>query len=405
MRLTAKAIAALTLPEGRADIIHFDDELAGFGYRLRRSPAGKVNTTWVVQYRRGGASRRVLLGAGNVLSADQARGEARKVLAMVALGADPQGDKAVRRDRDRLSLRSVVDEFLVAKAETVRPGSLREITRHLTGPYFKPLHGMAVDSVTRRDVAAAIVAAQRRHGPNVAGVVRATLSSFFSWTLSMGLTEGNPVIGSAQPKGAEARSRVLSDQELVRIWVACGGDDYGKIIRLLWLTGCRRQEIGGMVWDELDTHRGTWTIPAARSKNAKPHTLPLMPMMREIIESVPRMAERDHLFGLHSPLGFTAWAQGKAALDAYSGVTDWRVHDVRRTFVTRLGDLGVAPHIIEQMVNHVSGHRSGVAGVYNRSSYEREVRNALALWADHIRVLVDGGERRVLPFAPVATDA
>ena len=403
MRLTAKAIAALSLPEGRADVIHFDDELSGFGYRLRRSPAGKVNTTWIVQYRRGGASRRVLLAAGNVLSADQARGEARKILAMVALGADPQGDKAIRRDRDRLSMRSVVDEFLAAKAETVRVGSLREITRHLTGPYFRALHGMAVDSVTRKDVAAAIVAAQRRHGPNVAGVVRATLSSFFSWAMTMGLTESNPVVGSAQPKRAEARSRVLSDAELGQIWKACGDDDHGRIVRLLILTGCRRQEIGGMVWDELDLDRGIWTIPPARSKNGKAHVLPLLPAMLDIVKTVPRMAERDHLFGLHSPLGFTAWAGGKAALDAHSGVTDWRVHDVRRTVATRLGDIGLAPHIIEQILNHQGGHRAGVAGVYNRSSYEGEVRAALALWADHVRALVEGGARRVLAFAPQAS--
>jgi len=132
--------------------------------------------------------------------------------------------------------------------------------------------------------------------------------------------------------------------------------------------------------------------------------LPLMPMMREIIESVPRMAGRDHLFGVHSPLGFTAWAGGKRALDA-SGVTDWRLHDIRRSVVTKLGDIGVAPHIIEQILNHQSGHRAGVAGVYNRSSYEREVRAALAMWNDHIRTLVDGGERKVVAFVPVATDA
>jgi integrase len=145
--------------------------------------------------------------------------------------------------------------------------------------------------------------------------------------------------------------------------------------------------------------------PGPPQQNGKAHTLPLMPMMREIIESVPRMAERDHLFGNISALGFTAWAGGKAALDVHSGVTGWRVHDIRRSVATHMANIGIAPHIVEQVLNHVSGHKSGVAGVYNRSSYELEVRNALALWADHIRVLVGGGERKVVAFVPVATDA
>ena len=281
--------------------------------------------------------RRVLLGSAEVLTAEQARAAAKKILAKVALGEDPQGDKADRRDNDRLSLRSVVDEYLAVKRNEVRPGTLREVTRYLTGPYFKPLHGMAVDSVTRRDVASSVVAAQRQHSATVASLARATLSAFFSWAMTMGLVESNPVIGAAQPKAAEPRSRVLSDDELVPIWKACGDDDYGKIIRLLVLTGCRRQEVGGMTWSEIDFERGTWTIPAERSKNGQRIRLPLMPMMLEIIASVPRMATRGHLFGARSAAGFSTWAEGKAALDARSGVKDWRVHDIRRTTATRAG--------------------------------------------------------------------
>ena len=115
MKITAKSIAALTLPEGKSDSIHFDDDLPGFGYRLRRGAGGNVNTSWVAQYRRAGATRRALLGAGAVLSAEQARNAAKQVLAKVALGEDPQADKAERRDKDRLSLRSVIDEYLASR--------------------------------------------------------------------------------------------------------------------------------------------------------------------------------------------------------------------------------------------------------------------------------------------------
>jgi integrase len=115
------------------------------------------------------------------------------------------------------------------------------------------------------------------------------------------------------------------------------------------------------------------------------------------------MVSRDFLFGARGN-GYTRWADGKAALDKRAGVTGWVLHDIRRSVATRLADLGAPPHVIEQILNHQSGHKSGVAGIYNRSSYEREVRAALALWEDHLRTLVEGSERKILPYTlPVAT--
>src|SRR4051794_40860515 len=115
-------------------------------------------------------------------------------------------------------------------------------------------------------------------------------------------------------------------------------------------------------------------------------------MMREIIATVPHMAMRDQLFGQRSH-GFTRWAKAKDELDEQSGVDGWVVHDIRRTVATRMADLGVQPHIVEQILNHQSGHKSGVAGTYNRSVYANEVRDALLMWEDHIRTLVEGTER------------
>jgi integrase len=215
----------------------------------------------------------------------------------------------------------------------------------------------------------------------------------------MGLVESNPTIGSPGPSAAEPRDRVLSDDELVAIWNACGNDHYGKIIRLLTLTGCRRREIGDVAWSEFDLDRGVWTLPAERSKNGRSHTLPILPAMRQILDTVPNVVGRDQLFGGCSH-GLTTWAEGKKALDARLGdrVKPWCLRDLRRTAATRMCDIGVPPHVVEQILNHQSGHRAGVAGVYNKSPYEREVRSALALWHDHIRMLVEGGERKVLPY-------
>ena len=333
-----------------------------------------------------------------MLSAEPARTAAKKVLAQVHLGEDPAADRRERREKDRLSFRSQVDEYLAVKAREVRPTTLREVTRYLTGPYFRPLHGMAIDKVSRKDVASRLVAISRQHGDTVAAKARDTLGAFFVWAVQNGLLENNPTIGTRKPQTNKPRDRVLSDSELAAIWNACKDDDYGRIIRLLILLAARRSEIGGMAWSEIDVERGTWTLPAERSKNGRKHTLPLLPMALDIIKGVPRMVSRDQLFGARSEDGFASCDKGKAALDARASIAKWTPHDIRRAVATRLADIGIAPHIIEQILNHQSGHKAGPAGIYNRSSYEREVHNTLALWCDHVRILVAGGERKIVPM-------
>src|SRR5215471_2223492 len=301
MNLTAKSVAALKL-DGRRDLIVFDDALPGFGYRLRRSHDGKrVLRSWVVQYKRAGASRRLSLPA-DAVTVEAARVWAKKNLARVRLGEDPALDKRERRDKDRLSLRSVIDEYLAAKQREVRPHTLRQVTRYLTGPYFKPLHGMPVDQVTRKDVASRLIIITREHGSIVASRARAALSTFFVWCLQTGLVEHNPIVGTMKPKEGKPRDRVLTDSEQAAIWRACGDDDFGKIVKLLILLGCRRAEIGGMRWSEFNDPRQptAWTLPAERSKNDKAHTLPIMPLVAEIISTVPRLVNRDQLFGARS---------------------------------------------------------------------------------------------------------
>jgi integrase len=319
------------------------------------------------------------------------------------MGQDPAGDRRDRRDKDRNSLRALIEDFLAEKERQLRPRSFVEVKRYLTTGYFKPLHGMPADTITRRDVSARVVAIARESGNPTAARAKGALSNLFVWAMQMGLVESNPTIGSAQPEEGKPRSRVLSNEELAAIWRVCGDDDYGRIIKLLILTGCRRQEIGDLRWSsEIDLDKATLTIPASRSKNGRTLVLPIMPAMREIIESVPKMATRDQLFGQRSH-GFTAWYEGKPALDKRSGVANWVVHDIRRTVATRMADLGVQPHIIEAVLNHQSGSKRGVAGTYNRSPYEREVKAALGMWHDHLRTIIARGERVVLNFTAAQT--
>ena len=415
MRLTTKTTTALILPPGKSDVIHFDDDLARFGYRLRLASDGKVLRSWIAQYKHGGRSSRVRIGAADVIPAEAARAEAKRLLAKVDLGEDPASDRRDRRAKDRYSLRSVIDEYLEARRPPqtdrerkdkarVRPKTYRELRRYLLDT-FRPLHAMPIDRVTRKDIAFHLARIKRERGVSVEACARAALNKFFSWAMTMGLIEHNAVIGTPMPGRSEPRSRVLSDEELVAIWKGsedCG--DYGKIIRLLILLGARRQEIGGITVEELDLDgpQPKWVLPAARSKNKRQHELPLMPMALSIIRSVPRMASRRCLFGVHSDKGFAAWDKGWRALVARSGVSGWTPHDLRRTFSTRLHDpLNIEPYIVEALLNHYSG-RSGSAGVYNLAKYLPRMRIALALWEDHIRSLVAGSERKILPFEAAA---
>jgi integrase len=400
MKLTAKAVAALILPPGKAEHIAWDEELSGFGFRLRRSHDGRaILKSWTVQYRHGGRKPRIKLGDYAVLGAEAARAEAKKLLGRVAIGEDPAADRRDRRDKDALVMARVVPEFLAAKEADLAPRTFVEITRYLTDPrYFGPLHRLPLDTISLKEVAARIVVIARESGNPTAARARGALVTFFSWAMRMGLATSNPCIGSINPP-TTARERVLSGDELRKIWLACGDDDHGRIIRLLILLGARRQEIGGISWTELDLEspQPSWTLPKGRSKNKRPHTLPLLPMALGII-SVPRMMSRDRLFGTRAAEGFSSWPQGKRMLDQRTGVENWTVHDLRRSVATGMADIGIQPHIIEHILNHQSGHRRGPAGIYNRSNYQHETRIALARWEDHIRTLIDGGERKVIPI-------
>jgi integrase len=395
-RLDKKTAAALTLPDGKTEDIHWDDQLDRFGLRLRRS-GGRVLRSWIVQYRRAGMTRRMTIGS-DALTLEQARLAGRKALAMVDLGEDPQADRGERRDKDKLSFRSVAVDYIKARQNEVRPVTLQHITGYLQrGDYFKTLHTMPLDRITRKDVANQLIKITELSGRPAAGQARATLSAFFAWCIKMGLTDSNPVIGTAQPRANPPRDRILSDTELAAIWTAAdGNDDFSRIVRLLILLPCRRQEVGGMAWSEIDLDAAAWTVPADRAKNGRAITLPCTASALRIISSVPRRVECDHLFGQH---GFTSWHRAKKALDAKLDIPSWNLHDLRRTCATRLADLGVAPHVIEQILNHQSGHRAGVAGIYNRSKYEREVKAAVAMWDRHITASIEGREQgNVVPI-------
>ena len=197
----------------------------------------------------------------------------------------------------------------------------------------------------------------------------------------------NPVQGTNRPVQPKSRERVLSDVELRAIWRACGDDDYGRIVRLLILTAQRRDEVGGMRRDEIADD--LWTIPGERTKNHLEHRLPLSPPALALVGEALRNTNRDFAFG-DGQRGFQGWSKCKARLDARiaadgAPLPAWTIHDIRRSAATGMADrLGVLPHIVEAVLNHVSGHKSGVAGIYNRARYSAEMRDALERWSEHV---------------------
>ena len=231
----------------------------------------------------------------------------------------------------------------------------------------------------------------------------------YAWAIGEGLCETNPVDGTNKADEGKPRDRVLSDKELAAVWNAAPEGDYGSIVKLLMLTAQRRDEIGSLRWSEIDTEAKTITLPASRTKNGREHVIPLSAQALAIIKATPQRANRDLVFGSGDG-GYSGWSKAKAAMDEKlgKGVAGWTLHDLRRTGATRMADSGVQPHIIEAVLNHVSGHKEGVAGIYNRAAYEPEKRAALDTLGSYIKTAMakaDGSERDASSGRPMPVTA
>lgn len=404
MKLTKANAQRITLAHGAHETIVFDEVLRGFGLRVREG--GK--RTWIVQYRIGRKQRRVTLGTVEAMDADQARAHAKSTISKAQLGIDTQLEKIETRAQASVTLGEVVKLYLSRRAsQRLKPRSLAEVERHLQ-KHWAALAEMPAQKVSRAQVAAQLGRIAGDNGPFAANRARAALSALYGWAIGEGLADANPVVGTNVATAELARDRVLSPDELKLVWQEAGEGEYGAILRLLVLTGQRREEVGGMLWSELDLKNGLWRIGAERAKNGLAHEVPLSEPAIAILEKQARRDDRDMVFGAGDG-AFQGWSNAKSALDrrtlkrlrennATAALLPWRLHDVRRTVATRLADLGVLPHVIEAVLNHISGHKAGVAGVYNRASYGNEKRQALAMWATHLLSIVDGLATSVAPL-------
>jgi integrase len=237
--------------------------------------------------------------------------------------------------------------------------------------------------------------------------MHACLSNLFRWAQQHRKVTVNPCVGVYHPGPPPARDRVLTDAELKLFWQACEqiGPPYGPLFQLLALTGQRLAEVTGMAYSELSDDLSTWTIPGSRVKNHRTHIVPLPPLVRSVIGGLRRIENHDGLVFTNSGKKLTGFSRAKSELDQSmatlaraEGLAAWRLHDLRRTCATGMGDLGILPHIVEACLNHVSGSKGGVAGVYNRAAYAAESAAALERWAVHVEGLVSGQPANVVPM-------
>jgi integrase len=401
VKLTDSRVAALVRSVDKNDYVEWDDDLPGFGVRLRGD-----SKRWIVQYRVGPQQRREILGDTRKVRAEAARKAARQRFAQAELGVDPATERARARAKAtaaQLTLGVVVERYLDAKKARLRPSTYGFANRYFN-VHWKPLHDRPIEAIRRADVAARLQGMIKEHGPTSAARARSNLSALFSWAMKEGLVDHNPVVATNDPEaGIPSRDRVLGLQEIATIWRHCQDDDFGRIVRLLILLGCRRQEIGSLKWSEIDFDRGTVTIAGARTKNGRELKLTLPPVALDLLQSMQPRAGCDNVFG-GGKNGFHAWSWCTGRLNNRIIVAEgkplphWTLHDLRRSTATHMADdeIGIQPHIIEALLNHFSGHKHGVAGIYNRASYPREIAAALQLWSEHLMAIVEGRKSKVV---------
>lgn len=405
MRITKSSIDAAE--PGTKDRLLWDDRLPGFGCKV--TPKG--SKVFVYQYRMGGRGspvRRYTIGKFGPITADQARREAETLALKVAQGIDPQ---TVKLEKARISVdlafSAYVDRFhrdYLTKAWRASERDALVLLRRYAVPV---LRNKPLPEVTRKDITAVVASARDKVA--TASLLFATLRRMMRWAVNQGDLERSPMEGMDAPAKAPSRDRVLSDDELRLVWKASFelGYPFGHIFRLLILTGARREEVTSLDWSELSREDEIWVLPSGRSKNGVAARQPLSTLavaeLDILAARVGGWRKTSFLFSTTGTTCSSGHSRAKARLDraiaklaAEEGVAPpepWRLHDLRRTLATGLQRLGVRFEVTEAVLNHVSGSRGGVAGIYQRHDWADEKRAALEAWARHVARLLSGADQ------------
>lgn len=406
---------------GAKDAFVWDDDVPGFG--LKVTPAG--GRIYVFQYRlggRGGTTRRYTIGKHGAFTPEQARRRAKDLAGLVHQGTDPidseRSDHAAKETAKRkLAEQARIESDLVFEkiaerwleyyeADGRRPSSVAMAKLVVNSHLLPALKGKVVPNLAASDFKAVIDAIPAKQR-GMRRAVYAYSSTFLSWAVDEGHITDKPLAGVRKPAAPESRDRVLSEDELAAIWSATTrvNAPFGAFFRLLILTAQRRSEVAGLDWNELSRKAAIWSLPSERAKNGIAHDVPLVPDVVAELDALAggdKWPKKGFVFTTTGKTAISGISKAKLALDrivARRGWTDgategeeepiapWRIHDLRRTAATGFQSLGVRFEVTEAVLNHLSGARAGVAGIYQRHEWKDEKRSALDAWARHVQAL------------------
>jgi integrase len=400
--------------------------------KLKAAPAGKRNEFWDAVVPgfglrvtdAGGKSffLRSRIGSEQVrmtwhypaMSLEKARSAAKAALQEIGKGIDPRLSLATERqenqDRQRSSFSAVAERFMRQHVEPrLAEKTKEEYHRVLFGAKTAAWEKRPITSITRADVRAVLDAIIERGNSIAANNTLAYLRKFFHWCAEKDLIEAPPTDRMKAPAPKTVGERTLSEAEIVEVWQAfcVTSEPFRSLFKLLLLTGQRRSEVAGMKRGELSDMEGDtplWEIPGNRTKNKRSHLVPLSPLAVAIIDKRPQFGDAGFLFTTTGKTPVSGFSKAKERLDEWIAehrkekgmppMPEWTLHDLRRTVVTMMNEkLGIAPHVVEACVNHISGSaKAGVAGVYNKAVYLKERRKALEHWGKDIARLAEGSK-------------
>lgn len=401
-RLTARALDRFAPAATRREIP--DAYLPGLYFIVQ--PSGRKS--WAVRYRCNGRTRKYTLGRYPHIRLPDARELARAAFRAIAEGRDPMAERKEARRRaradidDRDLFARVWDDYRRRHVAGLRPSTAAECERIFAKEFLPRFRARRLSEITKQDVLDLLDDILDRGAPTTANHALATLRAFFNWAIHRNLLAASPCAGIKKPVEVKSRDRVLTDDEIRRLWRACEdiGFPFGPMTQLLLLTGARRDEVRRMTERELDLVRQTWNIPAARTKNGAEHTVHLAPLTLAVLEGLPRIRNAaGYLFTTNGATPCSGFSRAKARLDQLVQFdAPWVIHDLRRTMASGMARLGIALPVIEKCLNHVSGSFAGIVGVYQRHTFENEKRAAFAAWARHVAAAVGGAPTGVVPM-------
>ncbi|ATQ66883.1 MULTISPECIES: tyrosine-type recombinase/integrase [Methylosinus] len=419
--LTTAAIKQLKPGAVRREIPDGDRGVNGLYFVIQPSGA----RSWAFRYRFQGQARKLTFDGCKAKKAEDAaeqltlaRELAKQAMATISRGEDPATKKqeAKRQAAAARPAHDLIENVCVsyidrqAKPNT-REASWREVERILNKEIVPAWRGRRLGDITRGDIHELLDKIKDRPAPILANRTLAAFRRVCNWAIGRGIIEASPCDRVKAPVAETSRDRVLSDNELRLTWGAFDGAGwpFGPIGKLLLLTGARRDEVAHMTWSEVDLAGKLWTIPKERAKNGAAHEVPLSATAVAILKGLPKIEG-----GKDAP-GYIFTTTGKTPVSGFSKAKDqfdaaileamqaaaadpetvkaperWTLHDLRRTCASGMAGLGIAPHVVEAVLNHRSGTIKGVAAVYNRYSYSAEKRAALDAWARRLDAIVTG---------------